>query len=123
MFSYSGEGNVTATATPSISSNFVSFDVVHDTVDQTVSIVANRSSYATGANNQNAASAAVGLDSELASAVASIRSDALGENGFTSVEEIGFAQDIANIASALDFRLSTDPVSYTHLTLPTICSV
>ena len=105
IFSYTGAGNVSATATPSIASNFVSFDVVHDTGAQTVSVVANRSSYSTAGTNANAVSAATGFDSTFAQAVTGIRDDALGVASFNSVEEIGYAQDIANLGAALDFRL------------------
>ena len=106
IFSYTGEGNVSATATPSIASNFVSFDVVHDTGAQTVSVIANRSSYSSAGTNVNAVSAATGFDSTFAEAVTGIRDDALGVASFNSVEEIGFAQDIANLGAALDFRLN-----------------
>ena len=106
IFSYTGEGNVSATATPSIASNFVSFNVVHDTGAQTVSVIANRSSYSSAGTNVNAVSAATGFDSTFAEAVTGIRDDALGVASFNSVEEIGFAQDIANLGAALDFRLN-----------------
>jgi len=111
LFSYTGTGNVSAVAAPSMESNFVNFDVVHDTTAQTVSIVANRSSYGTAGDNLNAISAATGLDSAFSTAVNNIRNDALGLGGFSSVTQLGYAQDIANIGSALDYRLSAAQAS------------
>ena len=107
LFTYTGAGNVTATATPSLSSQFVSFGLAHDTTAKTVSIRATRNSYATGATNANAAAAAVGLDSALADVIARVKTDAAGGNGFASVTEIANAQDIANIAAGLDWRLNS----------------
>ena len=40
--------------------------------------------------------------------ITKIRTDAAGGAGFASVTELGYAQDIANVATALDFRLSSD---------------
>ena len=107
LFTYTGTGNVTATATPSLSSQFVSFGLAHDTTAKTVSIRATRNSYATGATNANAAAAAVGLDGALADVIARVKTDAAGGNGFASVTEIANAQDIANIAAGLDWRLNS----------------
>lgn len=101
LFTYTGTGAVTATVDSSISSNFVKFGLTHDATAKTVSLGVNRLSYATGATNPNAASAAVGLDSALADVITAIKTD-----NFTSVKDIANAQDIANIASALDWRLN-----------------
>ncbi|WP_257540409.1 autotransporter outer membrane beta-barrel domain-containing protein [Sphingobium sp. CFD-1] len=101
LFTYTGAGAVTATVDSAISSNFVKFGLTHDATAKTVKIAANRLSYATGATNPNAASAAVGLDSALTDVIAAIKTD-----NFTSVKDIANAQDIANIASALDWRLN-----------------
>src|SRR3546814_6491280 len=53
------------------------------------------------------ASAAVGLDSALADVIARVKTDAAGGNGFATVTEIANAQDIANIAAGLDWRLNS----------------
>lgn len=105
LITYTGTGSVTATADPSIASNFVDFSLVH-TPGQ-VRLVVDRTSYATVALDPNAASAATAFDSALASAITRIRTDAMGGSAFTSVEDMANAQDVANIASALDFRLTT----------------
>ncbi|MFC3430878.1 autotransporter domain-containing protein [Sphingobium fuliginis] len=107
LFTYTGTGNVTATAAPTLSSQFVTFGLKHDATAKTVSIEATRNSYATGATNPNATSAAVGLDSALADVIARVKTDAAGGNGFASVTEIANAQDIANIAAGLDWRLNS----------------
>ncbi|WP_449474343.1 autotransporter domain-containing protein [Sphingobium chungangianum] len=107
LFTYTGTGDVTATATPSLSSQFVTFGLKHDTTAKTVAIEATRNSYAVGATNRNAAAAAVGLDSALADVIARVKTDAAGGNGFASVTEIANAQDIANIAAGLDWRLNS----------------
>ncbi|KMS51535.1 hypothetical protein V474_04665 [Novosphingobium barchaimii LL02] len=106
LFTYTGTGDVTATAASSLASPFVTFGLKHDATAKTVSIEATRKSYATGATNANAASAAVGLDSALADVIARVKTDAAGGNGFATVTEIANAQDIANIAAGLDWRLN-----------------
>jgi uncharacterized protein with beta-barrel porin domain len=106
LFTYTGAGAVTATVDTSISSNFVKFGLTHDATAKTVKIAANRLSYATGATNPNAASAAVGLDSALADVIAKVKADAAGGAAFSSVTDIANAQDIANIAAGLDWRLN-----------------
>ncbi len=107
LFTYTGTGDVTATAASSLSSQFVTFGLKHDAAAKTVSIEATRNSYAVGATNPNAAAAAVGLDSALADVIARVKTDAAGGNGFASVTEIANAQDIANIAAGLDWRLNS----------------
>lgn len=102
LFTYTGTGAVTATVDSTLSSNFVKFGLTHNATAKTVSLGVNRLSYATGATNPNAASAAVGLDSALADVITAIKTD-----NFASVKDIANAQDIANIASALDWRLNT----------------
>ena len=111
LLTYTGTGTVTATAASSLTSPFVKFALVHDTTAKTVRVQANRVSYATAASNPNAAAAAGGLDSALPDIVARIRTDAAGGAGYTSVSQIGYAQDLANIASALDFRLSAAQIT------------
>lgn len=108
LFTYTGTGDVSATAAPTLTSPYVGFSLVHDTATKEVRLEVKRSSYASGATNPNAVAAAVGLDSALTSAIGRIRSDAAGGAGFASVTELGYAQDIANVATALDFRLSSD---------------
>lgn len=108
LFTYTGTGAVSAAAAPTLTSPFVGFTLVHDTAKKEVRLEVKRSSYAGGANNPNAVAAATGLDSALASAITKIRTDAAGGAGFASVTELGYAQDIANVATALDFRLSSD---------------
>lgn len=107
LFTYTGTGDVTATAESALGSQFVSFGLKHDTTAKTVTIEATRKSYATGATNPNAASAAVGLDSALADVIARVKTDAAGGNGFATVTEIANAQDIANIAAGLDWRMNS----------------
>ena len=107
LFTYTGTGDVTATATSSLGSQFVTFGLTHDTAAKTVSIEATRNSYAVGATNRNAAAAAVGLDSALADVIARVNTDAAGGNGFATATEIANAQDIANIAAGLDWRLNS----------------
>ncbi|GLV22223.1 hypothetical protein TomMM35A_20740 [Sphingobium sp. TomMM35A] len=107
LFTYTGTGDVTATATSSLNSQFVTFGLTHDTAAKTVSIEATRNSYAVGATNRNAAAAAVGLDSALADVIARVKTDAAGGNGFATATEIANAQDIANIAAGLDWRLNS----------------
>lgn len=108
LFTYTGTGAVSAAAAPTLTSPFVGFTLVHDTAKKEVRLEVKRSSYAGGANNPNAVAAATGLDSALASAIGRIRTDAAGGAGFASVTELGYAQDIANVATALDFRLSSE---------------
>ena len=79
---------------------------MHSAANKTVRIEATRSSYATGATNTNAKNAAVGLDSVIPEVVTAITTDANGGAGFTSVSKLGYAQDAANIISALDWRLT-----------------
>lgn len=107
LFTYTGTGAVSASATSSLASPFVKFGLVHDTAAKTVKIAATRSSYTSGANNPNAKAAAAGLDSALPEIVNRIRTDAAGGAGYSSVSQIGYAQDLANLASALDFRLTS----------------
>src|SRR3546814_12248538 len=90
------------------SSDVCSSDLQHDAATKQVRLEVKRSSYTSGANNPNAQAAAAGLDSALASAITRVRTDATGGAGFNSVTELGYAQDIANVATALDFRLSSD---------------
>lgn len=108
LFTYTGTGAVSAAAAPTLTSPYVGFSLVHDTATKEVRLEVKRSSYASGATNPNAVAAAAGLDSALTSAIGRIRSDAAGGTGFASVTELGYAQDIANVATALDFRLSSD---------------
>lgn len=108
LFTYTGTGAVSADATPTLTSPYVGFELVHDAATKEVRLEVTRSSYTAGATNPNAQAAAAGLDSALASAVTRIRTDAAGGAGFGSVTELGYAQDIANVATALDFRLSGD---------------
>lgn len=107
LFSYTGTGDVTAVAEGAQASQFVSFGLKHDTAAKTVAIEATRKSYATGATNPNAASAAAGLDSALADVIARVKTDAAGGAGFSTVTQIANAQDIANIAAGLDWRLNS----------------
>lgn len=107
LFTYTGEYDGTGLeVTPSLSSPFVSFDLMNDTAAKTVKIEASRASYATAATNPNAVSAATALDSTLATVIGKIKADAAGESAFGSVTELGYAQDIANIAAGLDWRLN-----------------
>jgi uncharacterized protein YhjY with autotransporter beta-barrel domain len=108
LFTYTGTGAVSAAAAPTLTSPFVGFNLVHDAAKKEVRLEVKRNSYAGGANNSNAVAAAVGLDSALTSAITKIRTDAGGGAGFASVTELGYAQDIANVATALDFRLSPE---------------
>lgn len=108
LFTYTGTGAVSATAAPTLTSPYVGFTLVHDTAKKEVRLEVKRNSYAGGATNPNAVAAAVGLDSALTSAIGRIRTDAAGGAGFASVTELGYAQDIANVATALDFRLSSE---------------
>jgi hypothetical protein len=106
LFTYTGTYTGGATVAPSLASPFISFGLTNDAAGKTVKIAATRASYATGANNPNAASAATGLDSTLATVIGKIKTDAAGGSAFASVTELGYAQDVANIASGLDWRLS-----------------
>lgn len=108
LITYTGNGTVTATAVPTLASRFVSFGLVHDTAAKTVALRATRTSYATGATDPNSVRAATALDSALTAAVTAIRTDAAGGAGFQTVSQIGFAQDVANVATALDYRLTAD---------------
>jgi len=108
LFTYTGDGAVSAAAAPTLTSPYVGFTLVHDRDAKEVRLEVKRNSYAGGATNPNAVAAAVGLDSALASAVSAIRTDAGGGAGFNSITQLGYAQDIANVATALDFRLSSD---------------
>ncbi len=107
LFTYTGAGTVTATVNTNITSRFVTIALKNDTAAKTVSLVATRSSYTAGATNANAQAAAAALDSTIPQIVTAIRSDAAGGAAFNSVGAIGRAQDLANIVSALDFRLTT----------------
>ena len=107
LFTYTGAGSVTATVETSITSKFVAIALKHDTAAKTVALTASRTSYATGATNPNAVNAATALDSALSTVVNRIKTDATGAAGFSSATEIGQSQDIANIASGLDWRLSS----------------
>ncbi|RYY28781.1 MAG: autotransporter outer membrane beta-barrel domain-containing protein [Sphingomonadales bacterium] len=111
LFAYTGTGAVSATAAPTLTSPFVGFTLVHDAAGKTVRLEVKRSSYTVGARNPNAQAAALGLDSALASSISHIRTDAAGGASFGSVTELGYAQDIANVAAAVDFRLSADQTS------------
>jgi len=108
LFTYTGTGAVSAAAMPTLTSPYIGFSLVHDTTTKEVRLEVKRSSYAGGATNLNSVAAAVGLDTALNSAIGRIRNDAAGGAGFASVTELGYAQDIANVATALDFRLSSD---------------
>lgn len=108
LITYTGNGTVTATAVPTLTSRFVSFGLDHNTAAKTVTLRATRTSYATGATDPNSVRAATALDSALTAAVAAIRTDAAGGSGFQAVSQIGFAQDVANVAAALDYRLTAD---------------
>ena len=106
LFSYTGAGTVTATVDTNLVSKFVKLGLKHDDKAKTVSLGATRTSYGTGATNPNAVNAAVGLDSTVPLIATAIITDAAGGAGFSSVGEIGRAQDIANIVSGLDWRLN-----------------
>jgi len=109
LFSYTGVGTVdpaTLKVDTSLTSKFVSLGLKHDTTAKTVALVASRTSYATGATNPNAVNAAVALDSTIPQIVSTIKADAAGNAAFSSVGQIGRAQDIANIVSGLDWRLN-----------------
>lgn len=108
LFTYTGTGTVdpAATVATTLSSPFVKFSLTNDATNHAIKLTVNRASYATAATNPNAASAAKGLDSALASAITAIKLDAAGGNAFSSVQAFGNAQDIANIASGLDWRLN-----------------
>lgn len=107
LFTYTGTGSVTATVDTSIKSKFVTLALKHDATAKIVALAASRTSYATGATNPNAVNAATGLDSALSTVITRIKADASGGAGFATATQIGQSQDIANIASALDWRLST----------------
>lgn len=106
LFSYTGTGKVTATADASLPSSFVKFALKQDAVAKTVTLAATRVSYATGAANPNAVAAATALDSAIPVIVGQIKTDSLGGAGFGTVGALGRAQDIANIVSGLDWRLT-----------------
>lgn len=106
LFTYTGAGTVTATVDTSITSRFVSIALKHDAAAKTVALTASRASYTTGATNPNAVNAAASLDTALTTVINRIRTDAAGGSGFVSATEIGRSQDIANIASGLDWRLN-----------------
>ena len=106
LFTYTGTGAVTATVAPSLASRFVGFDLVNDAAARTVRLSARRSSFASAATNSNAAAAAIALDSALDSIATRITIDAGGGAGFASVSELDNAQDLANVISALDWRLT-----------------
>lgn len=106
LFTYTGAGSVTATVDTSIASRFVTIALKHDTAAKTVALTASRTSYATGATNPNAVNAATALDSALSTVINRIKTDATGGAGFSSATQIGQSQDIANIASGLDWRLN-----------------
>lgn len=106
LFTYTGAGSVTATVDTSIASKFVTIALKHDTAAKTVALTASRTSYATGATNPNAVNAATTLDSALSTVIDRIKTDATGGAGFSSATQIGQSQDIANIASGLDWRLN-----------------
>jgi hypothetical protein len=108
LFTYTGTGTVSATVTPTISSPFVSFTLVNDAAAKTVRFSARRSSFAPAAADDNARAAATALDSAVSEVTARIRNDAGGGAGFATVGELSNAQDIANIVSALDWRLSSE---------------
>lgn len=101
IFAYTGNGAIGATASTSMATNFLNFDVVHDTAAQTVSVVANRTGFETAATNDNAAAAATAFNSAFASALTDIRAD-----NFASLQEAALAQDVANIAAGLDYNLT-----------------
>ena len=110
LFSYTGAGTVdpaTLKVDTSLTSKFVSLGLKHDTTAKTVALVASRTSYATGATNPNAVNAATALDSAIPQIVSTIKADAAGNSAFSSVGQIGRAQDIANIVSGLDWRLNS----------------
>lgn len=107
LFSYTGTANVSANVVTTTPSPFVTFRVANDANARTISLVVQRSSYATAASNRNAAAAASAFDSVLPVISRRIRDDANRGAVFNSANEIGFAQDVANIASALDFRLTS----------------
>lgn len=106
LFSYTGTGKVTATADASLPSSFVKFALKQDAVAKTVTLAATRVSYTTGATNPNAVAAAAALDSAIPVIVGQITTDSIGGAGFGTVGALGRAQDIANIVSGLDWRLS-----------------
>ncbi len=106
LFTYTGTGAVTATVTPTIGSQFVSFGLVNDTAAKTVRLSARRASFTSVAPNSNAAAAAASLDGAVTDIATRIRNDAIGGSGFGTVGELANAQDLANIVSALDWRLT-----------------
>lgn len=107
LFSYTDAGSaVSATVSQSIASPFVSFELKNDAAAKTVSIAAKRTSYASVATNPNAASAAGALDALIPIITQKITQDANGGAVFTSVSQLGLAQDAANIISGLDWRLT-----------------
>jgi trimeric autotransporter adhesin len=106
LFTYTGTGAVTATVTPTIASPFVSFTLVNDAAARSVRLTARRSSFTAAALNSNASAAAASLDTAVADVTARIQNDATGGSGFGTVAELSNAQDLANMVSALDWRLS-----------------
>ena len=109
LFTYTGTGVSTATVASNLTSQFVNFSLKNDTTAKTISLVTTRNGYNTFsgiANDENARNAAAGLNSALSAAVANVKADALGTAIFPSAIELGNAQDVLNIASAADFRLS-----------------
>lgn len=105
VFSYTGAGNVTATASQNLASQFVAFDVKHNATAKTVALTATRKSYATAAANTNAAAAGVALDSTIPVVVSRLTQNAATGNAFASVSELGMTQDMANIISGMDWRV------------------
>ncbi|TAF16155.1 MAG: hypothetical protein EAZ74_00005, partial [Alphaproteobacteria bacterium] len=106
IFTYTGTGAVTAAVTTNIPSNFIRFSLVNNSTSKTVKLSASRSGYETAATNANAAAAATAFGGSVNGVVDRILADANGQGNFGSVAELAQAQDMANLISALDWRLT-----------------
>jgi len=104
LFNVAGTITNTATVSTNLPSTFVTLTPV--TVGQTVVLDVTRASYATAANNPNAAAAAVGLDKAVPYVAKFIADDVAGIRDYTSLTQFSNVQDLANIVSTLDWNLT-----------------
>lgn len=113
LFTVSGTTSIGASIDPMADSAFVGFgfETTKAGSDTVVSIVTQRTSYATVAGSANSAVVAGALDSAIAPTIAAIRADADGSDVFSDVETFRAVQDMANVISGFDWYLSTAQVA------------
>ena len=104
LFTVGGTIANTASVETNLPSNFVTLAPV--TVDKTVVLKVSRASYATAADNRNAAAAAVALDKAIPGVVRVLTADAVGQQLYSSLAQLSKVQDVANIVSNLDWTLN-----------------